>query len=75
VLCCAVLCCAVLCCAVLCCAALTVAWHACRDAFDAVYGASAGALNATYFLSGQREGVNIYHEHIATPEVSAGVAR
>lgn len=28
-----------------------------RDAFDAVYGASAGALNATYFLSGQMDGV------------------
>lgn len=28
-----------------------------RDAFDAVYGASAGALNATYFLSGQLDGV------------------
>ncbi len=38
---------------------------ACRDAFDAVYGSSAGAINATYFLSGQREGVNIYCEDIA----------
>ena len=36
-----------------------------RDAFDAVYGSSAGAINATYFLSGQREGVNIYCEDIA----------
>jgi len=30
-----------------------------------VYGSSAGAINATYFLSGQREGVNIYCEDIA----------
>ena len=37
----------------------------CRDAFDAVYGASAGAINATYFLTGQREGVDIYAEDIA----------
>ena len=36
-----------------------------RDAFDAVYGSSAGAINATYFLSGQRDGVNIYREDIA----------
>ena len=36
-----------------------------RDAFDAVYGASAGAINATYFLTGQREGVDIYAEDIA----------
>ena len=31
-----------------------------RDAFDVVYGSSAGAINATYFLSGQRDGVDIY---------------
>jgi predicted patatin/cPLA2 family phospholipase len=37
----------------------------CRDAFDAVYGASAGAINATYFLTGQRDGVDIYAEDIA----------
>jgi predicted patatin/cPLA2 family phospholipase len=37
-----------------------------RDAFDAVYGASAGAINSTYFLSGQRDGVDIYHRHIAS---------
>jgi hypothetical protein len=36
-----------------------------RDAFDAVYGASAGAINATYFLTGQRDGVDIYAEDIA----------
>ncbi|KAK9839773.1 hypothetical protein WJX81_000473 [Elliptochloris bilobata] len=35
------------------------------DAFDAVYGSSAGAINATYFLSGQRDGVNIYREDVA----------
>ncbi|KAL6785982.1 hypothetical protein ACKKBG_A00920 [Auxenochlorella protothecoides x Auxenochlorella symbiontica] len=33
--------------------------------FDVVYGSSAGAINATYFLSGQRDGVTIYHDHIA----------
>lgn len=37
----------------------------CRDAFDAVYGSSAGAMNLTYFLAGQREGTDIYHEDIA----------
>jgi len=31
-----------------------------RDVFDCVYGSSAGAINATYFLSGQRDGVDIY---------------
>ena len=36
-----------------------------RDSFDAIYGASAGAINATYFLTGQREGVDIYAEDIA----------
>lgn len=34
-------------------------------AFDAVYGASAGAINAAYFLAGQaRLGTTIYHEDI-----------
>lgn len=42
-----------------------------RDVFDAVYGSSAGAINSTYFLSGQREGVHIYHDHIAHQEVRA----
>ena len=42
--------------------------QSCRDAFDAVYGSSAGAINATYFLSGQREGVNIYTDDIACKE-------
>ena len=37
----------------------------CRECFDAIYGSSAGAINATYFLSGQREGVRIYYEDIA----------
>ncbi len=36
-----------------------------RDSFDAVYGASAGAINATYFLTGQPEGVSIYADDIA----------
>ena len=39
-----------------------------RDCFDAVYGSSAGAINATYFLSGQREGVDIYSQDIANTE-------
>jgi predicted patatin/cPLA2 family phospholipase len=39
-----------------------------RGAFDAVYGSSAGAVNATYFLSDQRDGVDVYSEHIARPE-------
>lgn len=39
-----------------------------RDAFDAVYGSSAGAINATYFLSGQRDGVKIYTEEIANKD-------
>lgn len=39
-----------------------------RDAFDAVYGSSAGAINGTYFISGQRDGVHIYHDHIASQE-------
>lgn len=35
------------------------------DAFDAVYGASAGAINAAYFLAGQaRLGTSIYYEDI-----------
>jgi predicted patatin/cPLA2 family phospholipase len=36
-----------------------------RNAFDAVYGSSAGAINLTYFLSDQQEGVQIYSEDIA----------
>lgn len=35
------------------------------DAFDAVYGSSAGAINAAYFLAGQaRLGTTIYYENI-----------
>lgn len=47
------------------CASMTDTPGLSRDAFDAVYGSSAGAINATYFLSGQRDGVNIYREDIA----------
>jgi predicted patatin/cPLA2 family phospholipase len=37
----------------------------CTGAFDAVYGSSAGALNAAYFLAGQaRLGTTIYYEDI-----------
>ena len=39
-----------------------------RNTFDAVYGSSAGAINATYFLSGQRDGVHIYTKEIANKE-------
>jgi predicted patatin/cPLA2 family phospholipase len=39
-----------------------------RNAFDAVYGSSAGAINATYFLSGQKNGVHIYTEEIANED-------
>ncbi|KXZ54288.1 hypothetical protein GPECTOR_5g375 [Gonium pectorale] len=34
------------------------------NAFDAVYGASAGAINATYYLAGQREGLRVYYEDL-----------
>ncbi len=37
----------------------------CRDVFDVAYGSSAGAINATYFLSGQREGVDVYSQDIS----------
>ena len=33
-----------------------------------MYGSSAGAINATYFLSGQREGVDIYSQDIANTD-------
>ena len=36
--------------------------------FDAVYGASAGAINATYSLADQPEGESIYYDHIAHPD-------
>jgi len=35
---------------------------------DAVYGSSAGAINATYFLSGQPYGLDIYVDDIANSE-------
>ncbi|KAG2488923.1 hypothetical protein HYH03_012545 [Edaphochlamys debaryana] len=34
------------------------------DAFDVVYGASAGAINATYFITHQRTGLDIYAEDL-----------
>ncbi len=34
-------------------------------AFDAVYGSSAGAINAAYFLTGQVEGLHIYTQELA----------
>ncbi|CAD7703920.1 unnamed protein product [Ostreobium quekettii] len=36
-----------------------------RHAFDAVYGSSAGAINATYFLSGQPHGLDVYADDIS----------
>mmetsp|Transcript_33901 Transcript_33901/g.84983 ORF Transcript_33901/g.84983 Transcript_33901/m.84983 type:complete len:458 (+) Transcript_33901:334-1707(+) len=36
-----------------------------RGVFDSVYGSSAGAINLTYFLSGQREGVDIYADMLS----------
>ncbi len=36
-----------------------------RETFDGVYGASAGAINGCYFLSGQRNGLDIYTDHLA----------
>jgi predicted acylesterase/phospholipase RssA len=38
----------------------------CTHCFDAVYGASAGAINSTYFLTGQPEGLDIYTDYLAT---------
>jgi predicted patatin/cPLA2 family phospholipase len=39
------------------------------DAFDAVYGSSAGAINAAYFLAGQAAlGTSIYYEDINNAE-------
>jgi predicted patatin/cPLA2 family phospholipase len=36
-----------------------------RDAFDAIYGTSAGAFNAAYFMTGQsRFSSSIYHKHV-----------
>lgn len=35
-----------------------------RNTFDAVYGASAGAINAAYFLSGQNQGIDVYTDHL-----------
>lgn len=36
-----------------------------KNVFDAVYGSSAGAMNATYFLTDQEKGLDIYFEDIA----------
>ncbi len=36
-----------------------------RDSFDAVYGSSAGAVNAAYFLSAQgRAGIPLYYDYV-----------
>ncbi len=39
-----------------------------KDAFDAVYGSSAGAINGSFFLANDLDAVNIYHDHIASEE-------
>ena len=39
-----------------------------QDTVDSVYGASAGAINATYFLSGQTEGLDVYTEHLCSSQ-------
>ncbi|KAK3233826.1 hypothetical protein CYMTET_55900, partial [Cymbomonas tetramitiformis] len=39
-----------------------------RDCFDACYGSSAGAMNLTYFLSGQPEGALAYAEDLANKD-------
>jgi len=39
-----------------------------KDAFDAVYGSSAGAINGSFFLANDLDAVNIYHDHIASDE-------
>ncbi|MEW5298182.1 MAG: hypothetical protein WDW38_001088 [Sanguina aurantia] len=39
-----------------------------RGTFDAVYGASAGAINATYFLTGQGYGLDVYMEDLTGSE-------
>ena len=38
------------------------------DCFDAVYGSSAGAMNLTYYLAGQPEGVAAYQEDLVSGE-------
>lgn len=39
-----------------------------KDAFDAVYGSSAGAINGSFFLADDLDAVAIYHDHIASDE-------
>ncbi|KAG7671719.1 hypothetical protein Ndes2526B_g07387 [Nannochloris sp. 'desiccata'] len=39
-----------------------------KEAFDAVYGSSAGAINGSFFLANDLDAVNIYHDHIASDE-------
>jgi len=41
-----------------------------RDVFDEVYGTSAGAMNASYFLAGQTKmGISIYYEDMNRREI------
>ncbi|KAL6758832.1 acyl transferase/acyl hydrolase/lysophospholipase [Haematococcus lacustris] len=35
-----------------------------RECFDVVYGASAGAINSTFFMTGQQEGLEVYSQHL-----------
>jgi len=39
-----------------------------RDAFDSIYGASAGAINSTYFITQQPGGLDLYTHHLATSD-------
>jgi predicted patatin/cPLA2 family phospholipase len=35
-----------------------------RNTFDAVYGASAGAISGAYFVAGQNQGINVYTDNL-----------
>lgn len=39
-----------------------------HSAVDAIYGASAGAINATYYITGQHAGLNAYVEDLVSPQ-------
>jgi len=39
-----------------------------KSCFDSIYGSSAGAINATYFLADQREGVDVYSQDITNTQ-------
>eukprot|EP01024_Parvocaulis_polyphysoides_P034399 TRINITY_DN30442_c1_g1_i1.p1 TRINITY_DN30442_c1_g1~~TRINITY_DN30442_c1_g1_i1.p1 ORF type:complete len:366 (+),score=33.00 TRINITY_DN30442_c1_g1_i1:188-1285(+) len=39
-----------------------------RDCFDVVYGSSAGAINSTYFLTGETHGLSVYIDDISNTQ-------